>query len=191
MISMKARTGWLRYLTSDLVAVARHDGVTLVTDRYAVWDVDSLRAIPEVRLPAVPETDGDYEVDGKGFTPEPHGMCSAPAKALLDLYRNGVAAATHTAWLTDWDNGTVRVGVTAEGRSFTLGVDIAERIDTAALWLRATDDPKRPLALLTATAHDCRPVGLIQPHPWSDDPLVTAIAADSHRRYHQQNTLAV
>lgn len=183
MISMKARTGWLRYLQSDLVAVARHEGVTLVTDRYALWEADSLRAIPEVRLPAVPEQDGDYTVDGKGFTPEPHGVCGAGAEALLGLYRSGVAAAIHTAWLTEWDNGVVRVGVTAAGRPFTLDVDIAERIDAAAMWLRATDDPQRPLALFRPTERDCRSVGLIQPHPWADDPLIAAIAADAHRRY--------
>lgn len=175
---------WRDMVTTESVTVARHSGVTIVTDRFVLWDVDALRPVVPGSVPAT--ACGHFTLAGDTFTPDPGGHC-ASAESLTGLFRDltdQAESANVTAMLTEWSRPGVRVGVTTAGDRFGLDSDMADLIEDLGIWMRSTGDLSKPIGLFRPDGDQWRAAGLIQPLRWGDgDPIVDAIVTETLAEY--------
>lgn len=179
---MPRRNKWSEAFAPDTetVTVARHDGLTIITDRNAMWDVEALYPF----MHRVPDTEyGHYALKGRKLTPATcHWM--PDAETLVRVFHDGAGALENAPWatLTDWSYKGFRFVVTEDGRALKIHGSIAELIEWS-MPVRATADPAKPLGIYRETWEgetvSRRLAGLVQPIGRGDDaerdPIVAAI----------------
>ncbi|GAA2159238.1 MULTISPECIES: hypothetical protein [Glycomyces] len=161
-----SRLSWTRLAVNDTVTVARHEGRTLITDRYSLWDVNALSDL----MKRVPDTDfGHYTMKGRKFTTDKDGFSRKDAAGLAALF-DGLAAefdSAPEATLTGWSVDGYRIVVTRDGRALRIKGRVAETID-GRMALRAVDAERKPIGVFLPTTGGpgetiWRFVGAVQP----------------------------
>lgn len=178
-----SRLSWTRLTVNETVTVARHEGRTLITDRYSLWHAGALSNL----MKRVPHTDfGHYTIKGSKFTTNKDGFSRQDAPGLAALFDRYAAEfeSAPEATLTGWSVDGFRIVVTRDGRALRINGRVAKTIE-GHMMLRATATPRKPVGAYLP-APDSVPgepnwqfVGAVQ--PLCDDryyaPALEAIAA--------------